>query len=181
MGSPRRLKKKFKTPNNPFEKDRIVEEFEYLGKYGLRNKKEFWKHKYQLSRFRQLARESRTLPEDLQKVKFDELVGSLSKYGLVAEGCHADDVLSLNVDNILSRRLQTFVFKLGLAKSIMQARQLVSHGHIAVNNKIIDSPSYLVKAAEESHITFALNSPFAQDHGKIWGQGKPATEEETEA
>lgn len=178
MGSPRRLKKKYKTPNNPFEKDRIVEEFEYLGTYGLRNKKELWKHKYQLTRWRQLARESRALPEDLQKQKFGELVRSVMKYGLVAADCHADDVLSLSLENILDRRLQTYVHKLGLAKTIMQARQLVTHSHIAVNGKVIDSPSYLVKASEESHITYSLNSPFSQDATKIWGEGKAAPAEE---
>lgn len=181
MGSPRRLKKKYRTPNNPFEKDRIVEEFVFIGQYGLRNKKELWKHKYQLSHWRKLARETRTLPEDMQKIKIKELVGSLSKYGLVAEDCHTDDILSLSIEMILNRRLQSFVHKQGLAKTVMQARQLVTHGHIAVKGKIIDSPSYLVKAAEESHITYAVNSPFSQDRSKLWGAGKPAPEEEIDA
>jgi small subunit ribosomal protein S4 len=178
MGSPRRLKKKYKTPNNPFEKDRILEEFSYLGKYGLRNKKEFWKHRYQLSRYRQLTRENRALPEDQQKAQFGDLARSVQKYGLIGEDGHADDILSLTVEDVLNRRLQTFVHKLGLAKTIIQARQLVVHGHISVNGKVIDSPSYLVKKDEEKQIIFALNSPFSQDATKIWGEGKKAPSEE---
>ena len=38
MGDPRRLKKKFKKPRNPFERERILEELDFIGKYGLRNK-----------------------------------------------------------------------------------------------------------------------------------------------
>lgn len=178
MGSPRRLKKKYKTPNNPFEKDRIVEEFTYVGKYGLRNKKELWKHKYQLSRWRSLARESRTLPDDLQEANLATIVASLAKYGLVAPDCHTDDILSLTLENILDRRLQTLVHKSGKAKSIMQARQFVTHGHISVNGQVIDSPSYLVKADEQEHIVFAQNSPFVTDETKIWGEGKRAPTEE---
>ena len=174
MGSPRRLRKKYKTPHNPFEKVRITEELGYLGKYGLRNKKELWKIKYKLSRFRQLARESRALPPELQIARFNELKQSLVKIGLVNEDSHADDVLSLTIESLLDRRLQTYVFKRGLAQTIIQARQLVTHGHIAVSGNVIDSPSYLVKKIDEDHIEYALNSPFRADVSKIWGLGKKA-------
>jgi small subunit ribosomal protein S4 len=167
MGDPRRLKKKYATPNNPFEKDRIVEELTYIGKYGLRNKKEFRKHKFQLSHFRQLARSNRTLPEDLQKMKLEELSHGLMKLGLLGENATTDDILSLTIENILERRLQTIVQKLGLAKTIQQARQLVTHSHIAVNGNVVDSPSYLVK--KEDKVDYALNSPFRADASKIWG------------
>ncbi|MHA1585018.1 MAG: 30S ribosomal protein S4 [Promethearchaeota archaeon] len=181
MGSPRRLRKKYNTPNNPFEKTRILEEFSYVGKYGLRNKKEFWKHKYQLSHFRKLARESRALPKEQEKMHFNELKSSLLKIGLVGEEANADDVLSLTIENILERRLQTYVLKAGLAKTITQARQFVVHGHIAVRGQVIDSPSYLVKRKDESDITYAVNSPFYNDTSKIWGSGKSAPKDEMEA
>ena len=174
MGSPRRLKKKYKTPQNPFEKERMTEELGYLGKYGLRNKKELWKIKFKLSRFRQLARESRALPADLQEIRFNELKASLVKLGLIAEDGHADDVLSLTIEHFLDRRLQTYVFKRGLAQTIIQARQLVTHGHIAVHGKVIDSPSYLVKKKDEENVEYAINSPFREDVSKIWGLGKKA-------
>jgi len=39
MGDPRRLKKKYKKPSHPFQKQRIEEELRYLGEYGLRSKR----------------------------------------------------------------------------------------------------------------------------------------------
>lgn len=177
MGDPRRLKKKYDTPNNPFEKDRIVEELTYLGKYGLRNKKEFRKHKYQLSHYRQLARSNRTLPEDIRDSRFNELSHGLQKLGLIGEGATTDDILSLSIESILERRLQTIVHKTGLAKTSQQARQLVTHSHIAVNGNIVDSPSYLVK--KDDKVDYALNSPFREDASKIWG-GATAKSKESE-
>ena len=174
MGSPRRLRKKYKTPHNPFEKVRITEELVYLGKYGLRNKKELWKIKYKLSRFRQLARESRALPPELQEARFNELKQSLLKLGLIGAEGQADDVLSLTIEHFLDRRLQTYVFKRGLAQTIFQARQIIVHGHISVSGKVIDSPSYLVKKIDEDQVEFAINSPFREDVSKIWGLGKKA-------
>ncbi len=175
MGDPRRLRKKYSTPNNPFEKARIVEEFSYLGKYGLRNKKEFRRHKYHLSKMRKLARTNKTLPEEIREIRFVELRDSLVKIGLVNADAHSDDILSLSVENILERRLQTIVHKNGLAKTITQARQLTTHGHIAVNGHVIDSPSYLVKKNDE--VAYSINSPFHEDQSKIWGLGKSAPKE----
>lgn len=50
---------------------------------------------------------------------------------------------------ILERRLDNIVFRLGWADSRPEARQMVTHGHIAVNGKRVDIPSYLVKAGDE--------------------------------
>jgi small subunit ribosomal protein S4 len=174
MGDPRRLKKKYRTPTNPFEKSRIEEEMKYVGKFGLRNKKEFWKHRWQLSRFRGLARGAKALPEEIQKASIEVLRKSVAKLGLVAEDSDTDDILSLTIDSILERRLQTFVLKLGLAKTIVQARQLVTHNHIAVGGKVINSPSYMVKKAEEKNIKYAVNSAFANHADKIWKGETPA-------
>lgn len=46
---------------------------------------------------------------------------------------------------ILESRLDNLVYRLGIASSIRQARQMVVHGHILVDNKKIDIPSYLVQ------------------------------------
>jgi small subunit ribosomal protein S4 len=50
-----------------------------------------------------------------------------------------------NLLGLLERRIDNVVFRLGLAATRRQARQLVSHGHIAVNGKRLDIPSALVK------------------------------------
>jgi len=167
MGDPRRLKKKYRPPTNPFEKLRIAEEFKYVGDYGLRNKTELWKHRSKLSHYRQLAREFRALPENLQKSRIEGLRKSLQLLGLVSPTAGIDEILGLTIENLLDRRLQTYVYKVGMAKTLYQARQLVTHGHIYVNGKIIDSPSYIVRKEEETKIEFAPNSPFKIDPTKL--------------
>jgi len=50
---------------------------------------------------------------------------------------------------ILETRLDNVVFRLGLATSRKEARQIVTHGHFTVNGKRVNIPSYLVKVGEE--------------------------------
>ncbi|MCQ4335807.1 MAG: 30S ribosomal protein S4, partial [Sulfolobales archaeon] len=57
-------------------------------------------------------------------------------------------------------RLQTIVFKKGLARTIHQARQLIVHGHIAIGGRRVTSPGYIVKKSEEDLIDFYPTSPF---------------------
>ncbi|MEM4251575.1 MAG: S4 domain-containing protein, partial [Candidatus Bathyarchaeia archaeon] len=54
--------------------------------------------------------------------------------------------------DILERRLQTITFRKGLAKSIQQARQLVTHGHVQLGARSISIPGYLVSRVEEPNI-----------------------------
>ena len=58
-------------------------------------------------------------------------------------------------DNLLSqleRRLDNVVLRLGLAASHAQARQFVSHGHIRVNNRKVNIPSFLVRVGDEVRV-----------------------------
>ena len=70
-----------------------------------------------------------------------------------------DYVLALNADTFLERRLQTLVYKLGLAKSVHHARVLIKQRHIRVGKQIVNVPSFLVRTDSQKHIDFALNSP----------------------
>jgi ribosomal protein S4 len=70
-----------------------------------------------------------------------------------------DDVLALETEPILSRRLQTLTYLKGLANTPTQARQLISHGHIAIADRRITVPGYMVTKDEESKIGYAVNSP----------------------
>jgi len=162
MGDPRRLKKKFKKPRVPYEKDRIMEELEFLGKYGLRNKREFWKTRTTLRNWRHIARQSRTLSREQALEVQQTLIKKLNRLGIIGEQAEFEDILLLTVEDLLKRRLQTLVYEKGLAQTIYEARQKIVHKHIAIGDKIVNSPSYIVKQAEENLIRFAPNSPFAQ-------------------
>ncbi|MEM3608734.1 MAG: 30S ribosomal protein S4, partial [Candidatus Bathyarchaeia archaeon] len=72
-----------------------------------------------------------------------------------------DDVLDLTIEDVLERRLQTIVFRKGLAKTIHQARQLITHGHIAIGKQKVTVPSYLVSKDEEDQIVYAPKSAVA--------------------
>jgi len=89
-----------------------------------------------------------------------------------------DYVLALKVEDFLERRLQTCVYKLGLAKSIHHARVLIKQRHIryvldsgrysrvgliynsSVGKQIVNVPSFVVRLDSQKHIDFALSSPF---------------------
>ncbi|MBN1801854.1 MAG: 30S ribosomal protein S4 [Candidatus Lokiarchaeota archaeon] len=161
MGDPRRLKKKFKKPKRPFERERLAEELEFLGKYGLRNKREFWKSRTMLGNWRDIARRSRSLPPEQAKEVQQELLRKLNRLGILGSEAEFEDILLLTVEEVLKRRLQTMVFEKGMAKSIYEARQMIVHKHVQVGEKRVNSPSYLVKREEEDFISFASASPFA--------------------
>ncbi|KKN51970.1 hypothetical protein LCGC14_0617510 [marine sediment metagenome] len=161
MGDPRRNKKKFKKPKHPFQKERIREELEFLGRYGLRNKREFWKSRTILANWRSLARRSRTLPKERAVEAQQTLIRKLNRLGIIGAEAAFEDILLLTVEDVLKRRLQTLVYEKGLASTVYQARQYITHGHIQVGAKKIDAPSYIVKKDEENLIRFAPNSPIS--------------------
>ncbi len=162
MGDPRRLKKKFKKPKRPFEKERIMEELEFLGKYGLRNKREYWKAKTILANWCNIARQTRRLTREKAVEAQKELITKLNRLGIIGAEAAFEDVLLLTVEDVLKRRLQTLVFEKGLASTVHQARQYIVHGHIQVLGKKIDAPSYIVKLKEDDFLDFTPNSPHSK-------------------
>ena len=64
------------------------------------------------------------------------------------EASRSKEVTGLKLLQILESRLDNVVYRLGLATSRAQARQLVRHGHITVNGKKVNIPSYLVKVGD---------------------------------
>jgi small subunit ribosomal protein S4 len=161
MGDPKKPKKKYETPRFPWRSDILQSELMLLGQYGLRNKRELWRHKTMLSNFRSTARSLISMPIEKRAKLEAELLGRLKRLGFLPENAVLDNVLDMTVEDILERRLQTIVFRKGLAKTPNQARQLIVHGHIAVNGRVIYSPSYIVSREEENSVTYSSTSPFS--------------------
>jgi small subunit ribosomal protein S4 len=165
MGDTKKPRKKYETPRFPWRTDVLQTELRLLGQYGLRNKKELWRHETMVSRFRGTARSILAMPaEEGEKLKA-QLLKRLNRLGILSENAALDDVLDMAIEDILQRRLQSLVFQKGLAKSVYQARQLITHGHIAIEGKRVTSPSYLVLRDEEAQVNYALASALSsQDH-----------------
>jgi len=163
MGDPKRQRRKHETPRFPWRTDTLQKELGLIGQYGLRNKRELWRHETAMSRFREIARSLLGMSTE-QRTKLEkQLLNRLNRLGILSETAALDDVLDLSIEDILERRLQTMVFRRGLAKSMQQARQLITHRHIAIGEQRVQSPSYMVLRDEEPKITYAstsgLNNP----------------------
>merc|ERR1711862_712974 len=145
------------------EKERLDGEMKIVGEYGLKNKREVWRVNYALAKIRTAARTLLTLDEKSGARLFqgEALLRRMTRLGLLLESERKlDYVLGLTAAKIMERRLQTKVFKLGLAKSIHHARCLIRQRHIRVGKQICDIPSFLVRVDSEKHIDFAQTTPF---------------------
>merc|ERR1719281_1486434 len=150
------------TPRRPFEKERLDQELKLVGEFGLKNKKEVWRVKYTLAKIRKRARELLTMDEKNPKRLFEgnALLRRLVRIGVLSEDkMKLDFVLGLKTEDFLERRLQTQVFKLGLAKSIHHARVLIKQRHIRVRKQVVNIPSFIVRLDSQKHIDFSLKSP----------------------
>jgi len=165
MGDPKRQRKTYETPRHPWRRDQLELELHLMGEYGLRNKRELWRYKTMLSQVRGIARSLLgSTAEERERVEH-EYLSKLSRIGVLSESANIDEVLDLEIRDLLERRLQTMVFRRGLAKTPFQARQLVSHGHISVAGKIVSVPGYMVKRDEEEKLKFFSHSPMSKaDH-----------------
>ena len=162
MGKPKFSRKKYETPSHPWQEDRIKKENEFLKKYGLKNKREVWKVETRLRKYRGQAREllAKISTGDVQsKKESDQLLMYLSKMNILPPKSTLDDVLALNTESILSRRLQTLTYLKGLANTPDQSRQLISHGHITIGDRRVTVPGYLVTKDEEGEIGYTTDSP----------------------
>ena len=160
MGDPRRLKKKYETPMHPWRAENIKAERILITEYALKNKRELWKMNTILKNFKKQAKKLIALRTAQAERERNQLMQRLQRLGIVQAGAKLDDVLGLTTKNIFERRLQSLVYRRGLAHSMNQARQFITHNHILVGKNKITAPSYLVTKAEEDLITFSQRSAF---------------------
>ncbi|UCE92260.1 MAG: 30S ribosomal protein S4 [Methanobacteriota archaeon] len=167
MGDPKFSRRRYETPAQPWEGERIKAENELLQKYGLKNKRELWTAQSMVRRLRAQSRElqARLRTGDPQADKeTKELLRRCGRLALLpSEGATLNDVLALNTETILDRRLQTVVYRKGLAFTPRQARQMIVHGHASVDGRKVTIPGYLVKRGEEELIQYHVSSPLTDD------------------
>jgi len=160
LGDPKKRHKLYTTPKRPWDFANLEAELKLVGAYGLRNKRELWCHKTELSTLRRRAREMVSMGVVEREQVEAEFLGRLHRMGLVPERGNLDDILGLNVQDLMERRLQTVLFRRGLAKSFFQSRQLITHGHIAIGGRKMKAPSYMVTRTDEESLDYAESSPY---------------------
>ena len=143
----KRKHKKYSKPRRPFDKPRIDEEAGIKKEFGLKNKKELWKADAKVKLIRKKAKNLIKASKEDQQVLFDRL----NKLGIDVKTIA--DVLGLEKTNYLNRRLQTVVYKKGLAPTIKTSRQLITHRKVLVNGRAVSAPSYIVPIELEGKIT----------------------------
>ena len=143
--------KKYEKPLRPWDRTRLEAEKKIKQNYGLRRKKEIWRAESILRNYR---RQARNLAAKKDKEKEKVLIDKLVKIGLLNPTADLDDVLALTVEKLLERRLQTLTFKKGIARTAKQARQLIVHGHVAIDGRRVRWPGTIVPISEESKIKF---------------------------
>ena len=89
-----------------------------------------------------------------EKQKVKRMYGMLEKQFLIFF-TKAEKMKGLTGENLLillERRLDNIIYRMRFASSRSQARQLVSHGHVTINGRRVNIPSYIVKAEEKIEI-----------------------------
>ncbi len=166
MGEPKFSRPRTQTPTHPWKQARIDEEHDLKERYGLKKvggMREIWREKSALRRHRNQAMKLIGRVDSTEghyaKEK-EQLLDSLTKKGLLQTGADVGDVLEINVEHMLSRRLQSVVYYKGLAPSMRAARNLIVHGHICIGDQRMTVPGYHVLKEEEDSLKYSENSPF---------------------
>ena len=174
MGDPKFPGKHYDTPSHPWQKVRIEEEAGLIHQYGLKNKKEIWKANTKVREMRRQARKLTAKSSDLQAQKErDLLLAKLNRLGILEQNSSLEDILRMSPENILNRRLQTQVYLQGLASTVKQSRQLIIHGHIAIDGAVTRVPGMLVTKLQEKNITYSSTSALNSDLHPV----RPGTKE----
>ncbi|NLT36541.1 MAG: 30S ribosomal protein S4 [Methanomassiliicoccus sp.] len=167
MGDPKFSRRSFDAPSHPWRGERIKTETEICNAFGLKSKRELWKAQAILRNLRNQSKQLQArvrLDDEQAKLEASLLLKKCGRMGLLPmDGSTLDDVLGLTQETVLNRRLQTLVQRRGLAATCKQARQLIVHGHVAIDGRKVTIPGYIVKRSEEEKIAFNALSPVSNE------------------
>jgi small subunit ribosomal protein S4 len=169
------LKKQYETPNRAWNEERIQREDQLREEYGLKNKEEIYKAYSQLRTFRRQAR--KLVGEDDEKQK-EQILNKANRLGLIKSDAEMTDLLTLKVEDILNRRLQTAVDRRGHSDTSKHARQLVTHGRVKVGGKKVNIPGYMLTQEEEK--TIEVKEPAEPSEAEEVEDSEEATGEASE-
>ncbi len=154
MGDPKKFRKKYDTPAHPWSKAAIESEAILRKDFGLKKKKEIYIASSFLKKYKDISKRLIADKTAQGAKEGQQMIEKLQRLGLLSAGATLDQVLSLKLEDILGRRIQSIVCRKGLAKSMNQARQFITHRHILTGNKEITSPSYITSLQEEALLSF---------------------------
>jgi len=143
----KRKSKQFSWPRKLYDKTRIESENKLVSKYGLKNKREIWRTQAKLDYLRTRAKALSAEDEEIRKLFLEKV----SKMGLEVHSIA--DVLALTVEDLLKRRLASIVFRKGFANTAKQARQMIVHKKVLVNDNVVNAPGFMVGKDEEDKIS----------------------------
>lgn len=182
MGEPKKLSRKYEVPRKIHDKQKMILDNKLKEEYGLKTKKEIWKAETIVRNYRKIARGLLAGNVDNYEKRQAELLGKLEKIGIFTKDHSIEDVLKLQASDLLERRLQTQVFRKGLALTPNQARQLIVHGHIIVNGVKRTAPGSIVHANDS--IAYKTTKIKAVIDKSLEQKGKPVlkdTKKESDA
>lgn len=171
MGQPKFNRRHYDTPSHPWQGERIKAENEVKSKFGLKSKTELWKAQSRLREIRGQAREliarARNASDTQAQQETQQLLARLNRLGYLGDNATLNDVLAVDLERILNRRLQTQVYLKGLARTPNQARQFVSHGCILLGDRRVTVPSYVVRRGEEESIVIDPKKAIADENHPV--------------
>ena len=152
--------KKYSKPKRPFDKVRIQEESKIKEEFGLKNKREIWKTEAKIKSIREQAKKLISADEKEKEALFKRL----GKIGLKVNSI--GEVLALDIKDFLKRRLQTILVDKKMASTLKGARQLITHKKVLINEKIVNSPSYIVPVELEDKISLKPHKKIIKEEVK---------------
>lgn len=142
-----RKHKKYSRPRKLYESQRIADENVLVENYGLKSKREIWRTEARVRYFRTRAKQLITASQKEQESLFNKLRTLGLNVSSVA------DVLALNKEDLLKRRLSSVLVAKNMATTPKQARQMITHKRVFIEGTIVNSPGYLVSVNDENHIS----------------------------